>query len=103
MHLVLRAKTVDWDHPFNVAVVKVDDVLSGAQPILLVTHDDGHGGWQVLDGADVSGRKAMVVPKEVILDLDPTISHITDLPVGWRATRSSPGEQWNREMNPDAH
>lgn len=93
---------MEWNHPFNVAVITIQEIIDKKRPILLVTHDEGHGGWQFMDGSDVSGKKAIAVEKEEILALDPTISEITDLPVGWRAFRKTATAPWIKEANPDA-
>ena len=92
---------MDWNHPYNVAVVTVQEIADGKKPILLVTHDSGHGGWQFMPGGDVSGQKPLVIPKEDILKIDPSIKEITDLPIGWRAVRSTSKSEWIKEPNPD--
>jgi hypothetical protein len=83
-------------------VVTVAEIASGARSTLLVIHDLGHGGWQLLDGQDLAGRKPLVVPKAQLLKVDPSLAGVTDLPVGWRARRSSRGDDWQREPNPSA-
>jgi hypothetical protein len=50
----------------------------------------------MLDGAEVSGRKPVVVPKAVMLLMDPTLVDVIDLLVGYRAARASPGAPWTR-------
>ncbi|WP_145282550.1 hypothetical protein [Pirellulimonas nuda] len=92
---------MDWDHPFNVAVVTVDEVIAGERDVVLVMHDEGHCGFQFYDGYDVGGRKPLVVPREVILELDSTLAEVTDLPVGWSARREKKGSEWTREQSAD--
>jgi hypothetical protein len=78
------------------------EIVSGRADILLVKHDTGHGGWQLLDGQDVRGKKQEVVPKEDLLCLGPAIGEIIDLPTGWKASRKSKGQARVREPNPQA-
>jgi hypothetical protein len=91
-----RETRMDWMDPLDPVVVTVDEVASGAKPALLVMHDEGHGGWQILDGDDVAARSPVVVPKDRILAVDPTLREVTDLPVGWQATRKSARDRWMR-------
>jgi hypothetical protein len=90
---------LQWDHPFNVAVITVNEVVCGQRNVLLVRHDDGHGGWQFYDGEDVSGRKPTVILREEILRLDGSLAEVTDLPIGWLARRKAKGEPWTREKS----
>jgi hypothetical protein len=92
--------------PRNVAVVTVRQVFSGA-PILLVTHDTEDGIWQFLPGVTFSVSDAMVVALEEVVEQDPSLLSLADLPGGWRAERISPAEHWVRresppELEPDA-
>ena len=91
---------MNWDDSLDPAAITVDEVLSGKRDVLLVMHDEGHGGWQFYDGRDVTGRKPVVLPKAEFLLLDPTLGEVTDLPVGWLARRSARGRPWSREPIP---
>lgn len=94
---------MEWDDPLDPAAITVPEVVLGERDILLATHDVGHGGWQFMDGYDVKGRKPFVIPKERLLELDPSLAELKDLPVGWRARRKSKKEPWVREVNPNRH
>jgi len=87
---------MDWSDPLDPAAITTDVIVSKSKPILLVIHDAGHGGWQFMDGADVSGRKPRVIPKNELLKIDPTVRELTDLPVDWEARRISPSSPWVR-------
>ena len=86
-----------WDHPFNVAVITVNEVISGERDVLLVRHDAGHGGWQFYDGQDVTARKPAIIRREDILKIDSSLADVTDLPVGWLARRTAKDKPWTRE------
>ena len=88
----------DWpfDDPENQAGITLDRIMIGNNPILYVTHDADDGGWQFLDGGDVSEEDAMVVSLRQITDHDATIKQLADLPRGWYAVRDAVGQPWSR-------
>ncbi|MEL6400396.1 MAG: hypothetical protein AAFO87_00910 [Cyanobacteria bacterium J06607_6] len=88
----------DWafDNPDNCAVITLVHILDGSTPILHVTHDEDDGGWQFLDGDNVTVANAMVVSLRRMADHDPTIKQLANLPVGWYAVRSAVGQPWER-------
>jgi hypothetical protein len=92
--------SMNWDDPRDPVAITVPEVIAGKSDILLVIHDSGHGGWQFMDGQDVKGRKAAVIPKDELLRIDPSLDGLKNLPVGWRARRASSKEAWVREKNP---
>ncbi|MGE0708329.1 MAG: hypothetical protein AB7N76_18325 [Planctomycetota bacterium] len=87
----------DWPFadPPNVAAITLRSILEGA-PILLVTHDEDDGGWQLLDGGDVREEDARVVGLGSMVDRDPTLRELADLALGWTALRARPGAPWRR-------
>ena len=74
----------DWplDNPEKLAVITLDRIMDGTNPILYVTHDANDGGWQFLDGGDVTDQNAMVVSLRENTDHDATIKQLSDLPLG---------------------
>jgi hypothetical protein len=70
-------------------------VLDG-HPVLLVTHDRADGGWEFLCGTTDQAIAVRDVEMSRIVDNDPSLRELADLPVGWRAWRASPGEPWQR-------
>jgi hypothetical protein len=93
---------MEWNDPLDPVAITLPEIVSGSAEIRFMTHDQGHGGWQFLDGQDVGGKKPEIVPKEELLRLDPTIGEIIDLPTGWKATRKAKGQPWFKEPNPTA-
>ena len=86
----------DW--PFaearNVPSFTVDRVLGGAD-IVRVFHDlDGF--WQFYDAEPVDAGNAALVPLEMVVEIDPTVAALADLPRGFVAERAGPGEEWTR-------
>jgi hypothetical protein len=88
---------MDWNNPLDPIVTTVEEILSGQRSVLLVMHDEGHGGWQFYDGHDLSDRAPTFVPKDDMLAVDPSLTEVTDLPCGWRAHRLTKGQTWVRE------
>ena len=89
-------KTMTWSDSRDPVAITTVSVASKAKPVLLVIHQDGHGGWQFMDGGDVTATKPHVIPKDELLKLDPTLKEVTDLPVDWEARRSSASSPWVR-------
>jgi hypothetical protein len=89
-----------WDDPVDIAVTTVPEIVSGQRPVLVVIRDagigGGLGGWQFLDGEN-SIQPPVAIAKSDLLALDPTLKEVTDLPVGWLASRSAPDQPWVRE------
>jgi len=87
-----------FDEPHNVATITTAKVLAG-HPILLVTHDEDDGSWQVLCGTTNNSADGRIVCLSEMYDRDPSIGELADLPLGWRAWRGSPSQPWQRGLN----
>lgn len=70
-------------------------VHTGAEPITYVSHDEDDGAWQFL-GDSMTDSGGVLVCLHHPLDCDPSLTELADLPVGWCAERSKPGEPWTR-------
>ncbi|HJZ93651.1 MAG TPA: hypothetical protein VKE40_22440 [Gemmataceae bacterium] len=88
----------DWpfDDPKNVATLTVRQVVHLGHPILLVSHDAEDGMWQFLTGDAVDMADALIVSLQSVYLLDPSIAGLADLPLGWKASRPSRAEPWQR-------
>jgi hypothetical protein len=84
--------------PDDIAIT-TRQVLHEGWPILLVTHDADDGSWQFVNGhGDTDDTdSARVVAAETMLEVDSAISELANLPLGWRAWRTSQDHQWQRE------
>lgn len=71
-------------------------VFNREKPVLLVAHSDGD--WQLLCGGS---HDAAEIPHVVgfnhLLDSDPTLKAVLDLPDNWQAERSSVKSEWRLE------
>ena len=68
-------------------------VLEEGKPILVVAHDPD-GEWEFLCATTDNPRDAREVSLAFIVDQDPRVAEVADLPVGWRAFRDSPESPW---------
>jgi hypothetical protein len=80
----------------RLGVLTTSLVLAGA-PIMMVSHDADDGGWQFLCGTTNDPVEGRIVHLEEIVAIDPTVTEVADLPLGWVAFRSSIGGEWTRE------
>ncbi len=89
----------DSEWPFleakNLGVITTSRVLEEGLPILLVAHEDD-GDWQFLCGTTNDLDHAQFVGLESLLELDPTLAQLHDLPRGWSAQRDDPSDDWER-------
>src|SRR5436190_24392503 len=86
-----------FNQPPNLAVITLHRILRGEAPILHVSHDEGDGGWQFLDGSPAPDiNDAAVVGLHTVIELDPTLLELADLPVAWTAWRERADQPWKR-------
>lgn len=88
----------DWpfDQAPNVAAVTTRQVIVEGLPILRVTHYEADHSWAFVCGttdAEIDGR---VVGMGEVLERDPTLREIAELPPGWTAWRDQVGGRWQR-------
>lgn len=86
--------TWKFEHPRNLAVVTVQRILDGETSVVYVSHDEYDGSWQFLDGNPVTEEDARVVALGRMVDFDPTLMDLANLPEGFVATRDSKGDGW---------
>ena len=84
--------------PLDTAVISSSYIFNDMMPILYVTHDyDEEGGsdWQFHSGnGDYDMSKMMLVSLKNILDFDASITAVSDLPIGYYASRKFLGDPW---------
>lgn len=85
-----------FDEVPRLGVLTTVSVLAGA-PILMVSHDADDGGWQFLCGTTNDPTEGRIVHLEEIVAMDPTVTQVADLPMGWVAYRNAVGGEWTRE------
>jgi hypothetical protein len=86
-----------FDQPENCGTIISRAILDGRSMIQFVSHDDDDHGWQFLDNETSKPEQAALVCLSHVLEIDPTVLELADLPPGWIATRAKKGESWVRE------
>ena len=89
-------ETWPFEEAVNTASFTTKQVLEGLHPIVEVYHDH-EGDWQFLCGTTTDIADLKLVCMGCMLERDPTLANLADLPPGWCATRASPQSQWVRE------
>jgi hypothetical protein len=74
-------------------------VMEDEQPILLVFHDE-NGDWSFLSSYEEREEEIVLVHLSHVLDWDPTVRTLEELPGGWKAWRESVDDEWTREPTP---
>jgi hypothetical protein len=64
--------------------------------ITYVTHDLSDGAWQILGETGVESGGPELACLHHMVERDPTLAELADLPKGWYAERTAPGEPWER-------
>ena len=91
-----------FDQPRNCAVIVTQEVFSGDEPILHVTHGADDHGWQFA-GLTYSGpEKAKVMSLAEVVQTDSSLLELSQLPIGWHAWRHAVEEPWIREPLDDS-
>jgi hypothetical protein len=85
-----------FDQPPNCATFTMRQVLEGLEPIVVVYHDDEDHGWQFIGCTDASMTDVKIVSLGEIVQVDPTVLGVADLPPRWKATRTHVGGPWRR-------
>lgn len=91
----------DWPFadPPNVAVFTTRAIVEEGAWIAHVSHDEEDGAWQFHDvgpaAADLAD--AQIVSLRSMVERDPTLGNVLDLPLGGRASRETPDSPWVRD------
>ena len=86
-----------FDQPPNCAVVTVREVAYESAPVLLVAHNADDHGWQFLGAGRPIPAHAVLVALSTIVERDPSLYALADLPPGWVASRKDASSPWTRE------
>lgn len=70
----------------------------GRDIIYAFHHEDDHG-WEFHYAGEKSVADMMVVSLQEIVERDPSVLEIADIPPGWKAWRERLGAPWHRTKN----
>jgi hypothetical protein len=86
-----------FPQPRDGVSITMRQILDGEEPILTACHDlDGE--WQFIGVTDANVDDGRIVGLGCMVDFDPTLLELADLPPGWRAVRDRVGDTWIREQ-----
>lgn len=83
-----------FNEPENVAVFTCVHVLENGADICYVTHDEDDGAWQFLCGKSHDESDARVVSLKNIVELDPSVGVLSNMPLGCGAARDGKASRW---------
>ncbi|WP_440225653.1 hypothetical protein ACQQ2N_10425 [Dokdonella sp. MW10] len=89
-----------FDLAINTAVFTTRQAMEGLEPVREVYHDRD-GDWQFLCGTSMATEDLKVVCLGCVIEADPTIGELSEMPPGWCATRHGPGGEWIQEPYAD--
>lgn len=87
-----------FDQASNCATITTRQVMLDGKPITHVYHDESDHGWQFHSEGVFRSEDAMIVVLHRIVELDPSLLEIADLPPGWMAQRECRGGPWHRTL-----
>jgi adenylate cyclase class IV len=82
--------------PEETTVLTLERILRGESALVLVSHDLEDGTWQFLDGEHVFEADGTVAYLGEMVQFDPSLEELADLPRGWFAWRTAPDQPWQR-------
>ena len=85
----------------NTASFTTKHVLDGRKPVVEVYHDHD-GDWQFLCGTTTDVADLKLVCLGCMLERDPSLADLADLPCGWSATRDGLRDNWKRDAFKDS-
>lgn len=94
----------DWpfDQEPSAAAITTRQVLREGRPVLCVTHYSDDRSWAFVCGSTNDIHDGLVVGMRCIVEKDPTLVSIADLPPGWSASREAVGSPWERYETEEA-
>ena len=84
----------------NLGVIVCEHIFKAEKPVLYVVHRENS--WQFLCGGEnESVDDAKMVGIGHLIDRDPTLNHLADLPIGWDAERTTINDGWIKYESDD--
>src|SRR5438874_5218137 len=96
-----KSSLFNWkfpDDPHATAFLS-ETVHNRTEPVTYVSHDDGDGAWQFLGDSMSDGGGPVISCLHHLIDHDPSLVELADLPLGWYAERGRLGEPWIRKKH----
>jgi len=84
--------------PPNLAAFITISAFEHGVPILYAEHAADDGAWTFLDSPNWTLDDMIAVCLMHVVDLDPSLRELADLPLGWAAERPARGASWQRRQ-----
>ncbi len=75
--------------------IQTGEVFERHEPVLLVSHDEDDGLWQLIGSSDADIRTARIGHLHHAVDEDPSLIDVLNLAPGETAVRAGAGEPWS--------
>jgi len=99
-----KSSLYHWEFPVppHTLVFTPKRIMNGEEPVLYVYRGASDGAWQFHGAGPSASEDAVAICFHHIVDRDPTIKQLADLPLGWCAWRNSVSDPWvPEEAAPD--
>jgi len=85
-----------FKEPLSTAVLTTKFVINDNKDITYVTHNEDDGSWEFLSDDIFDDHKAVVMVVELgqMLERDPSLLDLADMPVGHYAVRDNQNDAW---------
>lgn len=90
----MESPAYQFEQPMNTACFTCTHVVRESAEILHVTHDADDGGWQFLCGRDHAAADAMILCMGEIVEIDPSVNALFEMPDGVGASRETRIGEW---------
>jgi hypothetical protein len=99
-----KSSLFNWKFPDppHMGAFLSETVHNGTEQVTYVSHDAEDWARQFLGDSMSDGGGPVITCLHHLIDKDPSLVELADLPIGWYAERSSIGEPWiRRQRTPD--
>jgi hypothetical protein len=88
--------------PPHTGVYTTKRIVQGEEPVTHVFHDSNDGAWQFHGPTESKDEDCILACLHHVVDRDPSVESLFDLPPGWNAHRDGPAAAWVRELTQDS-
>jgi hypothetical protein len=78
--------------------IQTREVFERHEPVLVVSHDADDGIWQLIGASDADAGTRKIGHLHHVVDEDPSLIDVLDLPPGSSAIRADVGSPWNTSV-----
>lgn len=96
-----KSSLFDWKFPDppHTGVFLSEGIHSGSEAVTYVSRDIEDAAWQFLGDSMAGDSEPVLSCFHHVIDTDPSLKELADLPLGWYAEREKVGEPWLRRKH----